>query len=130
MNPQSVVPTLQDKGFTIGRSVAIFEYLEETYPKPSLLTEDPAARARVRSFAQAVACEMHPRLASRTRDYVQRKFTTSARDEWYAHWVNQGLSMFEDWLSEDSSKGEFCHGDTPSMADCFLSPTALCCSTL
>ena len=50
--------------------VAIFEYLEETHPKPSLLPEDPAGRARVRSFAQAVAREMHPRLASRTRDYV------------------------------------------------------------
>ena len=85
VNPQSVVPILQDKGLKIGRSVAIFEYLEETYPKPSFVTEDPAARERVRSFAQAVACEMHPRLASRIRDYVQRKFTTSARDDCYAH---------------------------------------------
>ena len=68
VDPQSVVPPSQDKGLTIGQSVAIFEYLEETYPKPSLLPGDQAGRACVRSFAQAVACEMHPRFANRTRD--------------------------------------------------------------
>ena len=122
VNPQSIVPTLQDNGLTIGQSVAIFEYLEETYPTPSLLPEDPGGRARVRSVAQAVACEMHPRLASRTRDYITSKFTSSERDEWYAHWANQGLNMLEDWLSKDPSTGKFCHGDTPTMADCFLVP--------
>ena len=94
-----------------------------------MLPEDPSGRARVRSFAQAVACEMPPRFASQTRDYVKRKFTTSARDEWYAHWANQDLSMLEDWLSKDPSTGKFCHCDTPTMADCFLVPqlyTAKC----
>ena len=87
-----------------------------------MLPEDPSGRARVRSFAQAVACEMHPRFASQTRDYVKSKFTTSAREEWYAHWANQDLSMLEDWLSKDPSTGKFCHCDTPAVTVCFLVP--------
>lgn len=122
VNRQSIVPSLEDNGLIIRQSVAIFEYLEETYPEPPLLPADAAGRARVRAIAQAVACEMHPRLANRTRTYIAENFSEDARGGWYAHWAHQGFGVLEDWLKDDPSTGKFCHGDTPTMADCFVIP--------
>lgn len=122
VNHQSIVPTLEDGGLVIRQSVAIFEYLEETYPEPPLLPCDAAGRARVRAIAQAIACEMHPRLSNRVRTYVAENFSDQARDDWYAHWGLQGFGALEDWLSSDPDTGCFCHGETPTMADCFVIP--------
>ncbi|MBL22609.1 MAG: maleylacetoacetate isomerase [Rhodospirillaceae bacterium] len=122
VNRQSIVPSLEDNGLVIRQSVAIFEYLEETYPEPPLLPADPAGRARVRAIAQAVACELHPRLSNRVRTYVGENFSGQARWDWYGYWANQGFSVLEGWLKDDPDTGKFCHGDTPTMADCFLIP--------
>ncbi|MBO42203.1 MAG: maleylacetoacetate isomerase [Rhodospirillaceae bacterium] len=122
INHQSIVPTLEDGGLVIRQSVAIFEYLEETYPEPPLMPSDTAGRARVRAIAQAIACEMHPRLSSRVRSHVAEKFSDQARIEWYAYWALQGFSALENWLASDPNAGHFCHGDTMTMADCFLIP--------
>jgi len=122
VNHQSIVPTLEDGGLVIRQSVAIFEYLEETYPESPLLPRDAAGRARVRAIAQLIACEMHPRLSNRVRSYVAENFSDQARMDWYAHWAPQGFGALEDWLSSDPDTGRFCHGDTPTMADCFVIP--------
>ena len=58
MNPQRLVPTLIDDDKTLTQSIAILEYLEEQYPSPALLPSDATARARVRSMAQTIACDM------------------------------------------------------------------------
>jgi maleylpyruvate isomerase len=122
VNQQAIVPTLEDGALVIPQSVAIFEYLEETYPETPLLPSDAAGRARVRGIAQAIACEMHPRLANRVRTYIGENFSDQARIDWYAHWAPQGFSALEAWLSGDTSTGQFCHGDQPTMADCFVIP--------
>src|ERR1700680_3510685 len=47
VNPQNVVPALLvDDGPPLFQSLAILEYLEETYPEPPLLPRDPRGRAR------------------------------------------------------------------------------------
>ena len=61
LNPQGLVPALvTDDGDVLTQSLAIIEYLDETFPKPPLLPADPAARARVRALALAIACDIHP----------------------------------------------------------------------
>lgn len=122
VNRQSIVPSLEDNGLIIRQSVAIFEYLEETYSEPPLLPADAAGRARVRAIAQAVACELHPRLSNRVRTYVAKHFNEEARGDWYYYWASQGFDVLERWLKDDPDTGKFCHGDTPTMADCFLIP--------
>jgi maleylacetoacetate isomerase len=60
LNPAELVPVLSHDGLTITQSLAIIEYLEEIRPTPSLLPGDAASRARIRSIAQLIACEVHP----------------------------------------------------------------------
>ena len=60
VNPQGLIPTLSVDGELIIQSTALIEFIEETFDGPSLLPDDPIARARSRAFAQVIACEMHP----------------------------------------------------------------------
>ncbi|HJV96075.1 MAG TPA: glutathione S-transferase N-terminal domain-containing protein, partial [Albitalea sp.] len=55
-----LVPLLKDGDATLTQSLAIIEYLDETYPAPPLLPGDALARARIRALALDIACEIHP----------------------------------------------------------------------
>jgi maleylacetoacetate isomerase len=122
VNPQALVPTFVDEdGFRLGQSLAIIEYLDETHPQPPLLPREPKARARVRSLAQLVACEIHPLNNLRTLQHLKRSLGQSEDgiNAWYRHWIADGLARLERDLGE---AGRFCHGDAPTMADCCLVP--------
>lgn len=124
MNPQSLVPVLQDGELTLIQSLAIIEYLDEVYPEPPLLPQSAIERARVRSLALMVACEIHPLNNLRVLRYLVRdlKVTEEQKDEWYRHWVLTGLEPLETRLANDSASGNFCHGDAPGLADICLVP--------
>jgi maleylpyruvate isomerase len=123
INPQQAVPALVDGGRTLAQSMAILEYLEETHPQPPLFPRAPAERARVRSIAQLIACEIHPLNNTRVLGYLQQELRLSdqARDRWYAHWVREGFRALEPTLGERET-GDFCHGDAATVADVFLVP--------
>jgi len=124
LNPQQLVPVLEDGGNLLIQSSAIIEYLEEQYPEPPLLPANPLERARVRSIAQIVACEIHPVNNLRVLNYLSTTLQQNddARMRWYRHWIAEGLSALEDLLGSSSDTGKFCHHDSPSLADCFLIP--------
>jgi maleylacetoacetate isomerase len=124
LNPQGLLPTLEDGPLTITQSLAILEYLEEAHPAPALLPTDPPGRARVRSLALTIACDIHPLDNLRVLRYLQDKLGVNAerRNEWYRHWVTVGFAALERLLTRRSHAGEFCHGDTPTLADCCLVP--------
>jgi maleylacetoacetate isomerase len=124
VNPSALVPALQDDAATITQSMAIVEYLEETHRAVPLLPADPLARARVRELAQMVACDIHPLNNLRILRYLVRTLGISeeAKNEWYRHWVMEGFAALEGHLARDPAPGRFCHGDTPTIADCFLVP--------
>lgn len=126
LNPQQLVPSLltQD-GHVLTQSLAIMEYLEEAHPHtPPLLPGDALGRARVRALAQLVACEVHPVNNLRVLRYLTQELGVSEAQKtaWYQHWVALGLQAFEAHLAHSSSTGQFCHGDTPTLADCCLVP--------
>ncbi|HYG43414.1 MAG TPA: maleylacetoacetate isomerase [Bordetella sp.] len=124
LNPAALVPTLVDGDVAIGQSLAIIEYLDETHPQPALLPSDPAGRARVRAIAQSIACDTHPLNNLRVLKYLKRTLQVSddAKNDWYRHWVDLGLSAVEAMLANSPATGRFCHGDTPSLADLCLVP--------
>lgn len=124
INPSALVPALLDDSITLTQSMAIVEYLEETHPEPPLLPSDALGRARVRELAQIVACDIHPLNNLRVLRYLVKHFGISdeAKNEWYRHWVIEGLSSLELHLARDQGPGPFCHGDKPTIADCFLVP--------
>jgi maleylacetoacetate isomerase len=125
INPQGFVPalTLED-GTTLTQSLAIIEWLDESYPLPPLLPADPNARARVRSLCQLIACDIHPLNNLRVLQYLEStlKVAQAARDEWYRNWVATGFTALEDALGRDDTRGRFCFGDEPGMADLCLVP--------
>jgi maleylacetoacetate isomerase/maleylpyruvate isomerase len=123
VNPQSVVPSLiVDGGPPLVQSMAILEYLEETYPQPPLLPKDARARARVRGLALIVACDAHPLIVPRIRNYLEREMHLDepARNRWLQHWTLQALETLEAHLTKEPETGRFCHGNAPTMADICL----------
>jgi maleylpyruvate isomerase len=124
LNPQALLPTLQDGGLPITQSLAILEYLEETYPSPALLPPDPAGRVRVRALAFSIACDIHPLNNLRVLRYLQNQFSVDQehRDEWYRHWIEVGFAALEVSLNGPDGASGYCHGAAPTIADCCLVP--------
>jgi len=120
VNAQAVVPAfVLDDGTTLFESMAIIEYLDETHPQPPLLPKDPKGRARVRGLAQIVACDGHPLLVPRIRNYLEKELNIdeAARTRWCQHWLMEALKAVEAHLSKEKETGKFCHGDSPTLAD-------------
>lgn len=124
LNPQHLLPVLEDDGLVLPQSLAIIEYLDETQPAVPLLPADAPGRARVRALSQAIACDLHPLNNLRVLKYLSGELGLSdeQKNAWYRHWVAVGLGALERQLTHSPDTGLFCHGDTPTMADCCLVP--------
>src|SRR4029450_7563358 len=123
LNPQMLIPALvDDNGRTLFQSVSILEYLDEIRPNPPLLPREPADRARVRALAMIVACDAHPLIVARVRNYLERelKLDEPTRLKWIRHWFGEALTALETHLSRDPQTGRYCHGDSITIADICL----------
>jgi maleylacetoacetate isomerase/maleylpyruvate isomerase len=123
VNPQALLPTLElDDGTRLTQSLAIIEYLDEKHPQKPLVPKDAQQRARVRSLSYLIASEIHPLNNLRVLQHLKRALSQSEDQvsTWYRHWIADGLAKLEAELA--GHKGRFCHGDTPTMADCCLVP--------
>lgn len=122
VNPQGLVPTLfTDEGEALIQSIAILEWLEETHPNPPLLPADPLRRARVRAFALAVACDVHPVQNLGVLNKLKSYGLSEAEANRWAKEVNfDGLAACEKLVANEP--GPFCFGDVPTMADVCLVP--------
>lgn len=121
VNPQERVPALVlDSGDVLTQSLAIIEYLDETHPAPALLPAEPVKRAKVRAFAQAIACDIHPLNNLIALQYLRRtlKHEQAAIDEWYHHWILQGFAALETMIQP----APYAFGATPTLADICLVP--------
>ena len=124
LNPQQLVPLLDDDGFQLSQSLAIIEYLDEKYPAIRLLPDSLQGRARVRQLTLAIACDIHPLQNLRVLKYLTGKLalTEENKAERIKHWLELGLAALEADLARAPTRGKFCFGDTPTMADCALVP--------
>jgi maleylacetoacetate isomerase len=127
VNPMMALPALVDgEGPALFESLAIIEYLDEVHPQPPLLPPDPRGRARVRGLAQIVACDSHPLIVPRVREYLEHELHIDepARMAWCRHWHTQALAALEAHL-QGKETGRFCHGDQLTIADiCLVSQAA------
>ncbi|QOC21665.1 maleylacetoacetate isomerase [Wenzhouxiangella sp. AB-CW3] len=123
INPQQMVPALVHGSRVLTQSLAILEYIEECFAQTPLLPQDAGARARVRTLAQAIACEIHPLNNLRVLKYLTGPagLNEEGKLAWYRHWTETGLVAVERLL-DDPATGRFCHGDEPTLADCCLLP--------
>jgi maleylacetoacetate isomerase len=122
INPQGLVPVLEDEGVRLTQSLPILNYLEERYPEPALLPKDAAGRATSRAIGVAIACEIHPLNNLRVLQYLEHDLGLgeAQRLVWYHHWIAEGLGPIEVMLAR--SAGAFCVGDAPGFADVCLVP--------
>jgi maleylpyruvate isomerase len=122
INPQGLVPTLQDdKGAIITQSLAIIEWLEETHPAPPLLPKDPLRRAYVRAFALVLACDTHPVQNLKVLARLRQLGLPEEQVTGWAAWANrEGLAACETLIAAEP--GPFCFGEAPTMADLCLVP--------
>ena len=117
-NPQMLVPFLEDGPLGIAQSMAILEYLEETYPEIPLLPEDEPLRSRVRAFCNMIACDIHPLNNLRVMNYIKSEFDADPTGDWYTHWIHEGFRAAETLASD----GPYVFGDDVTLADTLLVP--------
>ncbi len=122
LNPSQLVPTLIDEEQSLLQSLSILEYLEERYPATALLPKNLIERAKIRAFAQAIACDIHPLNNLRVLKYLQDglSLTNEQKSQWYQHWILEGFKSLEVQLQH--SNGQFCFGNSATIADCCLIP--------
>ena len=127
INPLGAIPALIDHGpgqspLPLTQSLAILEFIDETYAQAPLLPADAHGRARVRSLAQMLAADTHPLITPRVRKYLTTTggFDADAWRAWQIQWFGTGLRAIEQRLANEPGTGRFCHGDAPTMADICL----------
>jgi maleylacetoacetate isomerase len=124
LNPQGLIPALAQDGAVISQSLAVIEYLDETHPQPPLLPRSPLDRARVRSLALAVACDIHPLNNLRVLNYLRSPLGEDKEtvDTWYRHWIAEGFRGLEEEAKRASGDGRHMFGDRVTLADVCLVP--------
>jgi maleylacetoacetate isomerase len=124
LHPQGLVPLLCDGDQSVIQSMAIIEYLDETYPQPPLIPKDIGGRAYVRAVSQIIGCDIHPLNNVRVLKHLAAQFGAdeAATKLWYRHWIEEGLGGLEDYVGDAQRSGRFCYGDSVTMADICLVP--------
>ena len=125
MNELPALQVLDESGNelgTVAQSVAILEYLEECFPEPRLLPQDPLQRALVRQRLEVINSSIHPIQNLKVMRKLTEDFGTDrARNfEWAAYWIDRGFVGLEALLQV--SAGKYCVGDDVTLADIALVP--------
>jgi len=121
-NPQGLIPCLEIDGHVLTQSLAICDYLDANYDGVPFVPKDSAARSHVLALALTVACDIHPLNNLRILKYLTGELGVGdeAKDQWYRHWVREGLTALEALAAPRA--GAFLFGDAPSLADICLVP--------
>ena len=122
LNPQGLVPALEVDGVVITQSTAILEWLDETWPEPALMPADAIGRAQVRGMIGLIASDIHPLNNLRVLTALRGTFGADQTqiDAWAGGWMIPGFEALTA-LTAKQGKG-WLHGDTPTLADCYLIP--------
>lgn len=124
INPQGFVPVLAINDQLLIQSPAIIEWLEESHPEHPLLPSDAVGRAKVRALAAVVGCDIHPINNKRILEYLRNtlKLDDAQVQSWCQHWIDEGFRALETLLAADQTRGDFCYGNQPTLADAYLIP--------
>lgn len=123
INPQGLVPAFLHQGQVLTQSLAICEYLEECFADYPLLPAEPLARARIRSLALQIACEIHPINNLRVQKHLKQTFGEDMDAfAWMSHWMSIGFEAIEEQLEKHSDSNSGFYGASPGLFECFLIP--------
>ncbi len=127
--PSGLVPALETNQITLTQSLAIIRYLDRAYPDTQLMIPlDLMDEARVLEMSLTISCDIHPINNLRVLNYVKDNYRAddAAVKAWVAEWIILGFSALEEQVKQahkiTASSGEFCYGDTATLADACLVP--------
>lgn len=123
LNPQGLLPVLDDDGHVVQQSMSIIEYLDESRPETQFfLPKDIRDRSIVRAMAQMVACDLHPLNNLRVLNYLREELGVAEEgvSRWYQHWVEETLVALESMVQRYG--GVYCFGDELTLVDICLVP--------
>ena len=118
VNAERVVPTFIHDGHSVFQSLSIIEYMDDVWPEPRLMPDDPRERAYARSLALMTIADAHPLVVPRVRNHLANTFDADAHaiEEWGKHWTSEGLATYERLLAR-RSPAPFALGVEPGLAD-------------
>ncbi|MCQ8889797.1 maleylacetoacetate isomerase [Pseudoalteromonas carrageenovora] len=121
VNPQGLLPALETEEGYLAQSLAILEWLDETYPQSPIIAGSAWQKAKIRNISYAIACDIHPVNNLRVLKYLSNELNVGdeAKNKWYRHWIEIGFEKIELMLSDSS---DYCVGDQPTLADICLVP--------
>ncbi len=121
VNPQGLLPALETEEGYLAQSLAILEWLDETYPQSPIITGSAWQKAKIRNISYAIACDIHPVNNLRVLKYLSSELNVDdeTKNKWYRHWIEIGFEKIELMLSDSS---DYCVGDQPTLADICLVP--------
>ena len=121
VNPQGLLPALETEEGYLAQSLAILEWLDETYPQSPIIAGSAWQKAQIRNISYAIACDIHPVNNLRVLKYLSNELNVDdeAKNKWYRHWIEIGFEKIELMLSDSS---DYCVGDQPTLADICLVP--------
>jgi maleylpyruvate isomerase len=124
VNPQGLVPALIVDDQVLTQSSAIIEWLEERFPSPSLLPQDPWDRAIVRSMAATISSDIQPLNNMRVQAHLREQLDAADEyiERWVHRWIREGFDALEMQLQRHA--GSFGFGDRPTLVDVYLVPQA------
>lgn len=124
VNPQGFVPTLLVDGEPLVQSLAIIDWLDAIFPDPPLISKDAFARSVQLARALVIAADIHPLDNLRVLKRLESQFGAdqAARDNWYRHWIVEGLTALEMVVGAGAGAGPFLGGDAPDISDVCLVP--------
>ncbi len=119
MNPNSVVPTLEDDGFVLWESNVIVRYLAAKHGAGTLWPTDPRARAQADRWMDWQQTSHNPPLTRVFVNLVRQPGSVPAAE------FNEMLAKVErsmDILEEALSRSPWLGGEAFTMAECALAP--------
>lgn len=119
-NPARQVPVLEVEidgtRHHLGQSLAIIEFLEETYPEPPFIASDRFVRARTRQLAEVINAGTQP-LQNLKVIQTLNGMDVDAK-AWCREFISAGLHAYQDLCLP----GTYSAGDAVSWADACLIP--------
>lgn len=122
MNPDGTTPVIVEGRRIFRQGVAFLEYLEESYPTPSIIPGSNRDRERIRALATVIGSDIDPLLDPRALAYLANRLHMSDEQctAWRRHWIHRGLQTLERLMEDNPGTARYCHGDVPTMADICL----------
>eukprot|EP00475_Leptophrys_vorax_P031662 TRINITY_DN4803_c0_g1_i1.p1 TRINITY_DN4803_c0_g1~~TRINITY_DN4803_c0_g1_i1.p1 ORF type:complete len:254 (+),score=72.09 TRINITY_DN4803_c0_g1_i1:176-937(+) len=119
-NPMKQVPTLVIGDKSISQSMAIMEFLEESYPEPRLLPQNAFDRATVRKLCLIIVADIQPVQNLRVLKKIAELNDQATSKKWARDTIANGLAAYEKEIAPIA--GNFSFGDVVTMADICLVP--------